>query len=121
MRSLWLLVVVAGVSCVVYAAAFHAVTVTTEKEVEAPPPPLPTMPERLPWESPGGMPGMAGADPWATPVVPEPPPAITVEFVPIELREPAVVKDVTVGGLARTGSGGIRRTYSGKAPAACPT
>jgi len=34
----------------------------------------------------------------------------------------AVVKDVTFGGLARDGSGRLKQTYTGEAPAvACPT
>ncbi len=35
--------------------------------------------------------------------------------------EPALIKDVTVGGVTREQSGRIRQTYTGKAPEACPT
>jgi hypothetical protein len=43
------------------------------------------------------------------------------EPLSLELREPAVIFDVTVGGLVRLDSGTIKRTYSGKPPSACPT
>jgi hypothetical protein len=39
----------------------------------------------------------------------------------LDLREPAIIFDVTVGGLVRLDSGAIKRTYSGKPPSACPT
>ena len=35
--------------------------------------------------------------------------------------ETALIREVTVGGLARDESGQIKKTYSGKAPEACPT
>ncbi len=36
--------------------------------------------------------------------------------------EPALIKEVTIGGLQRDASGEIKKTYSGQqAPAACPT
>ncbi|NIP23538.1 MAG: hypothetical protein GWN67_05335 [Phycisphaerae bacterium] len=43
------------------------------------------------------------------------------EWLDLDLREPAVIRDVTVGGLVRLDSGAIKRTYSGKPPSACPT
>jgi hypothetical protein len=36
--------------------------------------------------------------------------------------EPALIREVSIGGLARDGEGLLRKTYSGnKAPKACPT
>ena len=35
--------------------------------------------------------------------------------------EPALIKEVTVGGVTRAESGKIKQTYTGKAPAACAT
>ena len=35
--------------------------------------------------------------------------------------EPALIKDVTVGGVKREESGQIKQTYTGQAPKACPT
>ena len=44
-----------------------------------------------------------------------------VEWLSLDLREPAIIRDATVGGLVRLDSGAIKRTYSGKPPSACPT
>lgn len=50
-----------------------------------------------------------------TPGLPKPPEVVAKS-------EWSVVKDVTFGGLARDGSGRIKQTYTGEAPAAaCPT
>jgi hypothetical protein len=35
--------------------------------------------------------------------------------------EPAMIREVTVGGLKRDASGQLKKTYSGQAPKACPT
>lgn len=35
--------------------------------------------------------------------------------------EPQLIKEVSVGGLARTADGKLQKTYTGKPPAACPT
>ena len=41
--------------------------------------------------------------------------------VSITKSEPALVKDASVGGVARDESGQVKQTYTGKAPKACPT
>ena len=55
-------------------------------------------------------------------------PSVSLESGPpkppdvVAKSEWAVVKDVTFGGLARDGSGRLKQTYTGEAPAAaCPT
>ena len=35
--------------------------------------------------------------------------------------EPALMKEASVGGVTRDGSGKIKQTYTGQAPKACPT
>lgn len=35
--------------------------------------------------------------------------------------EPALIKEVSVGGVTRDESGNIKQTYTGQAPQACPT
>ncbi len=35
--------------------------------------------------------------------------------------EPAIIREVTFGGIARDQQGALRKTYSGKAPSFCPT
>ena len=41
--------------------------------------------------------------------------------VSITKSEPALVKEASVGGVARDKSGKIKQTYTGEAPEACPT
>ncbi len=36
-------------------------------------------------------------------------------------REPALIREVAIGGLERDDSGEIKKTYAGQAPKACPT
>ncbi len=36
-------------------------------------------------------------------------------------REPALIREVAIGGLERDDSGEIKKTYTGQAPKACPT
>lgn len=47
---------------------------------------------------------------------------ITEKYIQ-EREEPerAVVRDITVGGIARLANGQLQRTYSGKTPALCPS
>ena len=35
--------------------------------------------------------------------------------------EPALIKEVSIGGLKRDTNGKLHKTYTGKPPAACPT
>ncbi len=35
--------------------------------------------------------------------------------------EPGMIREITIGGLARTDLGRLKKTYSGQAPKACPT
>jgi hypothetical protein len=39
----------------------------------------------------------------------------------ITQSEPALIKEVTVGGVRRDESGQLRKTYTGQAPQTCPT
>jgi len=41
--------------------------------------------------------------------------------VSITKSEPALVKEASVGGVARDKSGKVKQTYTGEAPKACPT
>jgi len=41
--------------------------------------------------------------------------------VSITKSEPALVKEASVGGVARDKSGKVKQTYTGEAPQACPT
>jgi hypothetical protein len=95
-----------GAGAIVYAAAFHFIPVQTEApkaadsqqpEVAAPGPGTETL-------SPAASPGAEAAQVRA---ILEP--------------EPALVKEVSVGGVTLTPSGAIKRTYSAQAPSQCPT
>jgi hypothetical protein len=49
-------------------------------------------------------------------------PQASAEGSAVARSEPALIKEVTVGGLERDASGEIKKTYTGnQAPAACPT
>ena len=43
------------------------------------------------------------------------------QAVTVAKSEPALIKEVTVGGVTREESGRIKQTYTGEAPKACPT
>lgn len=113
-----------------------------EEEPEIPPPPR-IRPPRDPWMSPPRDPWMDGPprDPWMgapppeeaqptdEPAVKEPaeekPAEKPVEQKTSEDLEPVIIRDVTVGGVSRSDTGEIFRTYvadaGGKPPALCPT
>jgi hypothetical protein len=93
-----LALILCGVGAIVYAAAFHVVPVQPE----------PPKPE--------------AAGP-AAPAVEAAPPAEAAPAQPATVMEsePALVKEVSIGGVTLAGSGDIQRTYSGQAPSQCPT
>lgn len=107
-RLLALVVLLGAAGMVGYAVGFHSLPVLAEQEVDmsgfAPPGMLPP-----------GLPdlGPPGAEP-------EPFPAM-METVTLDESEPALVREVTYGGVARTSSGEIQRTYTGEPPSQCPT
>jgi hypothetical protein len=43
------------------------------------------------------------------------------DFTVRTASEPALIKEVSIGGVTRDASGELRQTYTGKAPQACPT
>ena len=133
-----LLLVAAGIGSVCYGVWGHIVPVvekpaeTAESTEAEPPPPPPPPPPGDPWMS-----GPPQGDPWMNQppeaeddeaavqsgeeeTAPEPPKK-TITDEP----EPALIREVTVGGVARSASGEIVRTYAalaGEKPASlCPT
>jgi len=107
-----LILVVIGVAFVIYAVLFNARTVF-------------------------GLPPAAGTEEISSAIVSgistapvvTPSPSTTSALTPaaapstdsVLMSEPAMVLEVTVGGLTLAASGEIRRTYVGAPPAACPT
>jgi hypothetical protein len=110
------LIALAGLALFAYGMAAHNTVVLVTKEIvlPAPPPPPPSV-----W---GGRSGPGGlSSPFFSPPPPPPPPAPQKVLVSFIQPERWLVRDVTVGGLARRDDGRIERTYSGKGPALCPT
>ena len=68
-----------------------------------------------------------GSEPpdFAPPFPVQPPPELAKRKVKVLVteveREPVVIWEVTIGGLALAEPGTIERTYSGKPPSLCPT
>ena len=121
-----------GIVLVVYGAAYHTVTVVEEQEIEIETEP----PMLLGPEFPGGDPELGGAPGFGPPGLepPEfappfpivhPPPEFAKRKVKVLVteveREPVVIREVTIGGLALSEPGRLERTYSGKPPSLCPT
>ena len=109
--------VIGGLASLIYGAMFRSVPVLEEHEtkttIEIPmdlPPPGPS------GESPQpGGPGFGGPPPFLKKEV------TRVELVTIVESEPVLMGEVSVGGVARLESGELKRTYSGKGPALCPS
>ena len=103
------LLVAVGAGAVIYGAAVHAVPVLVE-------------PAKPPEPAPAGA-----TEATAKPPAGETGPALDLEAAAARTlatlieSEPALMREVTVGGVARLPTGEIKRTCSGKAPPQCPT
>ena len=104
-RILPLPLLLAGIALLVYGAAFHIIPVFPKQEANAPPPAQP-----LPMISPFGSFGA---------LAPSQPSAPTIQ--PVQEPESKIVREVTVGGVARSADGKIERTYTGQPLSQCPT
>gem|GEM_PF-1406144 len=102
--GLALLLISAGVGMLVYGAVFRTVPVFEPKPATAP--------------VAGTEAELAGGDLLpATPAAPE-----TAEtLIQARTSEPELVLETTVGGVTRSASGRITRTYTEEPPAECPT
>jgi len=105
-RLLPLPILLAGIVLLVYGAAFHIIPVFPKQEPKAAPPAQP-----LQMMTPFGSFGAIAAR--------SQPPAPTVQTV--QEPESKIVREVTVGGVARNADGNIERTYTGKPLSQCPT
>jgi hypothetical protein len=107
------LLIIGGLVSLIYGSIFHFLPIltkeTTEKTIDVPvefsqiPPPFPD------GQNFNGPPQFRKQTIKST------------EEVTIRVSEPAIIRDVTVGGVALNKSHKIERTYSGKAPSLCPT
>lgn len=113
-RGLPIVLGVAGVSLLVYGAAYSRHPVTYEEEIA---PPAPSEP---PLFSPGpGRPG-GPMPPFMKP--PPRPPAQPVKVLKTAIEpQSKLVLEATRGGLAMMPDGRLKRTYSGAPPSGCPT
>lgn len=124
-----------GIASVVYGAMHHTVPVVEEREEEIDiAPPTPFGPE-FPGEGPelGGPPGFGPPEFGAPGLGPPgfgppgfgPPSELTKRkvkiFVSEDEPEPAIIREVTIGGVVLLEPGKLKRTYSGKPPSLCPT
>ncbi len=114
-RGLTILLGLAGVSLLVYGAAFSQHQVSYEEKVA--PPPLPPEPPLLPFIRPG--PG--GAPPPFIKPPPRPPQQAIIHVKYVTEREAKLVLEATRGGVILTEDGKLKRTYSGAPPSGCPT
>ena len=111
------LLVIGGLASLIYGAIFHSVPVLEERETKT----TIDIPMAFPPEGPPGEvfpPGGVGFG--------EPPPVLKKVVTRIDLAaivesEPELTRDVSVGGVALLDSGELKRTYSGKGPALCPS
>lgn len=101
-----ILLLAIGIGLLVYGVRGHRVPVVQNREVEEtitiPQPPM---------------------DPWMPPPPPIKQTITTIERETSDVLEPALIRDVTVGGVALLDTGEIIRTYMAgeDAPALCPT
>ena len=100
-----ILLLLGGTGSLAYGLLFHAVTVEEEKQREI----SVAVPSPFGFGEPPGFPGARSEK------------VVEKYFEAHEEPERAIVRDVTVGGVARLADGQLRRTYSGKGPSLCPS
>ena len=112
------LLVIGGVASLIYGAIFHSAPVLEERETKT----TIEIPMGFPSEAPLGDAFSPGDTPFGGP-----PPfvkqAVTrIDLVTLVESEPALMREVSVGGVVLLASGELKRTYSGtKGPSLCPS
>jgi hypothetical protein len=116
------LLVIAGIVAIIEGVLYHPIPVFFETEttqtIEIPL----VQPSSPPMDDPSAPPGMPGPNgmPMGAPTSIKQK-VTRINRTDLVLTEPALTRDITVGGVVRTGMGELKRTYSGKGPALCPT
>jgi len=101
-----------GIVSVIYGARYRISPVIEERKVEE----QITIPQ--PFEPPPFMMQPGAFFPPPPPIVET---VIRTDVVTHQVPEPALIREVTFGGVTRADSGDLKRTYSGKPPSLCPT
>jgi hypothetical protein len=104
------LLVLGGLASLVYGTMYHAEPVMEEQETTT----TIDVPAAF-------IPGEFGRDAFAVQPRSNKKTVTRVERVTKNASEPALIRDITVGGVALLDSGQLKRTYSGKGPALCPS
>ncbi|MGD0654008.1 MAG: hypothetical protein ABSA16_06655 [Thermoguttaceae bacterium] len=107
------LLIIVGLASLNYGSRFHFVPVLTEQKTEV------TI--EIPDISPQIPPPFPGDQQFGGPPQIRKQTVQKTEEVAINISEPDLVRDVTVGGVVLNKSHELKRTYSGKAPSLCPT
>ena len=107
------ILLIVGFASLLYGAKFHHVPVLVEQKSEVTiDVPLPFSPDMQ--QFPDGQP-FQGPPQFRKETVTK------TELLTINEYEPALLREVTVGGIAWDESHNLKRTYSGKPPSLCPT
>lgn len=107
------ILLITGFASLIYGAKYHIVPVLTEQKTESTidiPVPFSQIPPPFP-----GAQQFDGPPQMRKQVVQR------TEEITIKESEPALIREVTVGGVAYNEFHKLKRTYSGKAPSLCPT
>ncbi len=107
------LLILGGLASLIYGARFHYLPVIT-KEAAKKNIDIPAALSQIPQP-------FSGAQGFGAPAQTQKQTVRSMEVVLIKISEPALIRDVTVGGVALNKSDKLERTYSGKAPSLCPT
>jgi hypothetical protein len=113
---------IGGLASLIYGAIYHSAPVLEEHQsqttIEVPtafaPPPFGD------GRFPGGPPSFPGRPPFSGPPL-QKKTVTRIELSTIVESEPQLTREVSVGGVALLESGELKRTYSGKGPALCPS
>jgi hypothetical protein len=108
-----LFLIIAGIAALVYGMTFHKVPVLEEHESEE----TIMVPEAFSARPPS-FPGM---DPMNGPPILVKKTVKKKSLDPIDLLEPALTRDATIGGIVLNETKHLQRTYTGKPPSLCPT
>jgi hypothetical protein len=107
------ILLIVGFASLMYGAKYHFVPVLTEQKTEMTID-IPVAFSQIPPPFPGAQ-QFDGHPQTRKQVVQR------TEEITIKESEPALIRDVTVGGVAFNEFHKLKRTYSGKAPSLCPT